>query len=352
MKKEEREKRKSKLSLLIFLSIVVVGATSLLYAYLWFSWALNSPINDTPISLEVKKGETLKKVFQHLPQESIKMRRLPLTIYSRWKGIESKIHYGRYRIPANTSAKELLNILKEGRVLLVKATVPPGNTLKEVSRILERYQVVKAAEFLQFAQDPSKAKRVREKVFGREVGKGSLEGYLYPDTYYFTPDSDPFTVAFTMVENLSRHLPQDWQDRCKKLGLSLHQVITLASIVTKETYLPEEMPIIAAVFLKRLRLGMKLQADPTVIYAVEKETGSRVLRLRRRDLAVDSPYNTYMVTGLPPGPICSPSAQAIKAVLHPAKTNYLYFVAKGSGGHKFSNTLREHINAVNRYQRR
>jgi UPF0755 protein len=325
---------------------------ALIYAYLWFSWSLNSPLCQLPLQLEVEKGDTLSKVLNKLLSEEMGLRKVPIVLYARLKGIEGQIHYGRYRVPAKASALELLRMLKEGRVLLAKVIVLPGSTLQEIGGYLDKAEVVSKPAFLQFARSPQNARMVREKVFGYEIGKGDLEGYLYPDTYYFTPESDPFTVAFTMVDNLAKHLPEDWEERCKALGLSLHQAITLASIVTKETYLPKEMPIIAEVFLRRLKLGMKLQADPTVIYAVEKENGKRPKRLRWRDLKINSPYNTYLVNGLPPGPICSPSGEAIYAVLHPADTKYLYFVANGSGGHKFSTTLREHINAVNRYIKR
>ncbi len=331
---------------------VVVLVAGLLYLFFWFSWALHAPISKVPLRLEVKRGETLGTVLEQMPPESMVMRRLPITIYARFKGIERQIHYGRYLLPAEASAVDLLRMLKEGRALLVKVTVLPGSTLTEIAEVLDDGQVVNANDFLRLAESLEESSLVRERVFGEDLGRGDLEGYLYPDTYRFSPNSDSFTVAFTMVKNLARHLPQDWRQRCNALGFSLHQVLTLASIVEKETYLRREMPIIAEVFLRRLKLGMKLQADPTVIYAVEKEKGKRPKRLRWRDLRVNSPYNTYLVNGLPPGPICSPSGDAIYAVLHPADTKYLYFVARGSGGHKFSSTLREHINAVNRYQRR
>ena len=302
-----------------------------IYAFLWFSWALHSPLTRVPLRFQVKRGETLRAVLEQLPEEAVFMRRIPVTLYARAKGIEKRIHYGDYRLPAGASALYLLEMLERGKVLLARVTIPPGSTVATVAQALGRAKVVKPEAFLRLARNSQKASQVREKVFKRPVGSGDLEGYLYPDTYYFSPDADPFTVAFTMVENLARHLPPDWEESCKRLGLSLHQVLTLASIVEKETYLKREMPIIAKVFLLRLKRGMKLQADPTVIYAVEKATGTRPARLRRRHLKMVSPYNTYQVNGLPPGPICSPSQDAIYAVLHPANTRYLYFVANNNG---------------------
>ncbi len=334
---------------MIATAVAVVGV---LYLFLWFSWALHAPLSSVPLRLEVKRGETLGAVLGQMPPESMAMKWLPIRVYARFKGIERQIHYGRYLLPADASAIDLLKMLKEGRALLVKVTVLPGSTLTDIARVLDSAQVVRGSDFLGLAGDTEHSSQMRQRVFGVDVGEGNLEGYLYPDTYRFSANSDPFTVAFTMVNNLARHLPADWMGQCKRLGLSLHQVLTIASIVEKETYLKREMPLIAEVFLRRLKLGMKLQADPTVIYAVEKSKGSRPNRLRWKDLRVNSPYNTYVVNGLPPGPICSPSGDAIYAVLHPANTKYLYFVATGTGGHKFSTTLREHINAVNRYQRR
>ncbi len=337
--------------------ILALGAgaavvVAVLYAYLWFSWALHAPLSPLPLEFEVKRGETLRAVMERMPPQALFMRRFPISLYSRLNGVERKIRYGKYRLPANASALDLLKMLERGKALLTRVTIPPGSTVETIAGGLDQAQVVDRAAFLRFARDLAKAQWVREKVFGRPRGKGDLEGYLYPDTYYFSPNSTPFTVAFVMVKNLYNHLPPDWKERCKALGLSLHQVLTLASIVEKETYLRSEMPVIAEVFLRRLKIGMKLQADPTVIYAVQRATGIRPRRLRKRDLAIDSPYNTYIFKGLPPGPICSPSEAAIDAVLHPTNTHYLYFVANNKGGHKFSTTLREHINAVNRYQKR
>jgi UPF0755 protein len=173
-----------------------------------------------------------------------------------------------------------------------------------------------------------------------------LEGYLFPDTYQFGRGISPSLIIDAMVKRF-------WQmvgpltDRAKETGMTMQEIVTLASIVEKETGQPSERPLIASVFLNRLKSGMRLESDPTVIYGLENFDGN----LRKKDLVQRSPYNTYVIHGLTPGPICNPGLESIKAVIFPAKTDYLYFVSKNDGSHHFSRTLSEHNQAVERYQK-
>jgi UPF0755 protein len=175
----------------------------------------------------------------------------------------------------------------------------------------------------------------------------SLEGYAYPETYRFRRDTPPDEILASMVEELHRKLGPEEQAALERSGMTLHQIVTLASIVEKESAVAVERPLIAGVFYNRLRIGMPLQSDPTVIYAIPNFNGD----LTRADLARPGPYNTYQIPGLPPGPIANPGLAAIDAVLAPADTPYLYFVSKNDGSHVFATTLAEHNHNVARYQK-
>ncbi|MDP6626047.1 MAG: endolytic transglycosylase MltG, partial [Nitrospinota bacterium] len=177
----------------------------------------------------------------------------------------------------------------------------------------------------------------------------SLEGYLFPDTYYFEKKISDYDILKKMVDAFRKKIMiQEIMVEAKKSNLSLHEIVTLASVIEKETGKEEERPLISAVFHNRLRKKMRLQSDPTVIYAIRNFDGN----LRKKDLRIDSPYNTYRYAGLPPGPIANPGLSSIKTAMQPAKANYLYFVSKKDGEHKFSSTLKEHNQAVLKYQKR
>ena len=196
-------------------------------------------------------------------------------------------------------------------------------------------------EFLLLAKDPAFIQAL-------ELDVRSLEGYLFPTTYRFAKYSKPENMIRTMVAFMSKAVTPERRARAAELGMSVHEVLTLASVIEKETGAAEERRLISAVFHNRLRRKIPLQSDPTVIYALEGFDGN----LRKRDLGVDSPYNTYRVRGLPPGPIANPGLESILAALYPAKASYLYFVSRNDGTHHFSSTLAEHNRAVDKYQRK
>jgi UPF0755 protein len=188
----------------------------------------------------------------------------------------------------------------------------------------------------------------REFIRSLAIEASSLEGYLFPDTYRFARRTKPKEILTEMVQGLRRVLTPELRQRAQEIHMSLHQVLTLASVIEKETGATEEREFISAVFHNRLKRGIPLQSDPTVIYGLESFDGN----LRRRDLDSKSPYNTYRVRGLPPGPIANPGLGSIRAALYPAPTRHLYFVSRNNGTHQFSSTLAEHNQAVDKYQRR
>ncbi|MCP2604312.1 endolytic transglycosylase MltG [Candidatus Aminicenantes bacterium AC-708-M15] len=177
-----------------------------------------------------------------------------------------------------------------------------------------------------------------------------LEGYLYPETYHFPKGIDVNKIIETMVSQFKRIFKDEWRKRASELGMSIREIVILASLIEKETSVPEEKPLISAVFHNRLKKGMKLECDPTIIYALKKE-GKYENKIRTRDKKFDSPYNTYVYYGLPPGPICNPGKESLKAALFPASVKYLYFVSKNDGTHYFSLSLKEHNRAVRKYQK-
>jgi UPF0755 protein len=176
----------------------------------------------------------------------------------------------------------------------------------------------------------------------------TLEGYLFPDTYYFPSGLESKSIITAMVKQFRIAFKPEWQTRAEELGMSVHEVVTLASIIEKETGAPEERPLISSVFHNRLKKGMRLETDPTVIYGIPDFDGN----IKRRHLNTYTPYNTYKIKGLPPGPIASPGAAALEAALYPAQSKYLYFVSKKDGTHQFSATIKEHNAAVRKYQLR
>ena len=212
--------------------------------------------------------------------------------------------------------------------------------MRQIAGVLQKAIEIDSARFVTLAQNPG--------FFGKlGVHAPSLEGYLFPDTYRFYWQTPEEKILETMVKRFHQVFADSLKQRATQLRMSVHQVLTLASIIEKEAQVPLERPLISGVFHRRLKLGMPLQADPTVIYAL----GGRKRRLSKADTRVNSPYNTYLHRGLPPGPICNPGRDSILAALYPVKVDYLYFVAKGDGTHIFTKSLNSHINAKNRIRR-
>jgi UPF0755 protein len=264
-----------------------------------------------------------------------------VVLLARLRGPNAVVKAGEYDLSPAWTTQKILDHLVAGKVRTYTAVLPEGIRAIEIADRLEETGLTRRDEFLRVVSDAEFAKSLG-------VPAPSLEGYLYPETYEIPGDLSPEELARVLVAQFN----SAWQEiepeaRCVKL--SKHEIVTLASIVEKETAAPEERPLIAAVFLNRLRKGMRLETDPTVIYGIENFDGN----LRKRHLLDKSnPYNTYQISGLPPGPIASPGVDALRAVVHPADTEYLYFVSKNDGTHQFSTTYREHVNAVNRYQKR
>ena len=335
---------------LLWVTGVALGSAALLVGVAAIGLTRPADPMGEPLLFEVDAGESLIGVARRLSDAGLLREGglfgpSALVIWARIRGADREIKSGEYELSGALSPLEILAKITAGRVKTWSVTLPEGLTLEEVAQRIDAAGIADAAELVARARNPELAQRL-----GFEAG--SLEGYLYPETYRFRRGTEPDEV----IERMTAQFRLAWlpTDRAAlgASGLTLHQVVTLASIVEKETGAAEERPRIAAVFHNRLARGMRLQSDPTVIYGVLREHGVFDGNIRRRDLEADTAYNTYTRSGLPPGPISSVSMASIRAVLSPEDVPYLYFVSQNDGTHYFSTTLREHVNAVNRYQKR
>ncbi|MGB3986242.1 MAG: endolytic transglycosylase MltG, partial [Limnochordia bacterium] len=251
---------------------------------------------------------------------------------------DSQLKAGEYLLNPAMNTMEVIQKLNEGTIVTHRIMIPEGYELKQIAAVLAREGLVDPERFLMLAQN---AELVFGEQFPVELPIPSLEGYLFPDTYHFAKEQSEEAIIRQMVSHFVDVVISKVDLSLLDDKYTLHEVITLASIVEKEVIYDFERPLVAAVYLNRLKLNMRLQADPTVRY-VMTENRSRVLY---SDLEIDSPYNTYRYDGLPPGPIASPGLKSIMAVLEPADVDYLYFVAKNDGTHVFSRTFEEHVAA-------
>jgi UPF0755 protein len=271
------------------------------------------------------------------------VRDLPTFRVAVWlSGNARRLQAGEYRFDRPMSALEVLEKIATGDVVLVAITFREGLTIPEMADVFQSSGFGAAADFIEAAQDASLVKAL-------DPSAVDLEGYLFPDTYAFPRGADARRVVDQMTDRFSAVLTPGMREAARARGMSVRELVTLASLVEKETARPDERPIVAAVYANRLRIGMPLQCDPTVIYALQRE-GRYDGNLRRVDLTFDSPYNTYRYPGLPPGPIAAPGQGSLEAASQPAPVNYLYFVSRNDGSHEFARTLTEHNRNVQRYQ--
>ncbi len=288
----------------------------------------------------IPEGSTFQQVASLLKGEQLIRSRWAFLVLGRTRDIDRKIRPGEYELDASLSSQEILAKLLSGRVVRHPVTIPEGYNLAQIADVLAAQEVTDAKEFTKLVRD-------RTFIATLDIEADSLEGYLFPETYSFPRGTKAREVIKAMVDGLHRVWSADMQEQAARMKLSLHQVLTLASVIEKETGSKEERELIAAVFHNRLRKKIPLQSDPTVIYGLPAFDGN----IHKRDLSIMSPYNTYRVQGLPPGPIASPGAHSLRAALFPAQASYLYFVSRNDGTHQFSSTLTEHNQAVEKYQK-
>lgn len=331
-----------RLSIVLFLVIgVAFGAWS------YYSQPVSSAA--TAQRFVVKTGDTAVSVGDRLQAAGLIRSAWAFRLAASIYGLDSSLGAGEYVLRPNMTLSEVMAQLQKANPL--RLTIPEGWRLEQVAALVEEKGLFSKEDFLR----ASRAQFAYSFLSGRPAG-ASLEGYLFPDTYFLSGSTTASDLVNKMLTNFDGRFTLQLRDRAARRGLSVHQVVILASIVEREVIRDQERPLIAAIFLKRLALGMTLDADPTIQYALGNSPAS-VTRygfwkasLSQDDMRVDSPYNTYRQRGLPPGPIASPGLASLRAVVEAPETDYLYFVAKGDGSHAFATTLEEHIQNIARYR--
>ncbi len=305
--------------------------------------ALNLPVQQTEIHhvVEVPEGASFQETADLLAQEGLIMSPSWFRLLGKFRDAEQKIKPGEYDLHTAMRPAEILDALVTGKVIQHRVLIPEGLTAVQISTLLGEAGIAEPTDVARLVSDPGF-------VASLGVEAPTLEGYLFPDTYHFPRRVRAEHVVKTMVSRFRQVYTPELQARAAALGMTERHMLTLASIIEKETGQDAERPVISAVFHNRLKRGMPLQSDPTVIYDIPNFTGN----LTRADLTRHTPFNTYTSTGLPPGPIANPGARSVMAALNPAPVDYLFFVSKNDGTHHFSATLDEHNRAVQRYQKR
>jgi UPF0755 protein len=327
--------------------LVAAAVAGALAAYLTIQWlfAPAAPESDfsRPASstiIDVPEGMTLRQLAAKLERERLIRNQLAFVLLGKLMAADRHIKAGEYAVHAGMRPGEMLAEFLNGRVVLYQVTIPEGYTIVELAQVFAQHGVADPEVLINLARD-------KDFIRSLSIDAASLEGYLFPNTYKFARRTKPKEILKEMVEGLWTVFTPELRQRAQEIHMTPHQVLTLASVIEKETGVAQERELISSVFHNRLRLGIPLQSDPTVIYGLNSFDGN----IRKKDLDSRSPYNTYRVRGLPPGPIANPGLGSIRAALYPAPTRNLYFVSRNDGTHQFSSTLAEHNRAVDKYQR-
>ncbi|MBI4949766.1 MAG: endolytic transglycosylase MltG [Deltaproteobacteria bacterium] len=320
--------------------LLLVMAASLLAVHVYITFYTPASRDSSVKLVYVQKGASFRVVASNLEKAGVVKDSDSLVWAASLLGAYKKIKAGEYEFMATMTPMEVLEILIKGKVKRHLVTIPEGYNIREVALVLSEAGLVDPDDFVKHATDG-------KLVASLGLEGDTLEGYLFPDTYEFTRGMGADDLIRKMSEKFKAVYFPEFSEQAKRNGLSMRKVITLASIIEKETGAPEERTLISAVFRNRLKKGIKLQSDPTVIYGIKGFDGN----LTRAHLVTKTPYNTYAIYGLPPGPIANPGKESISAALNPASEDYLYFVSRNDGTHFFSKNLKEHNKAVNRFQR-
>jgi UPF0755 protein len=320
----------------------LLGLPLLLALWLYAYGVRQGPMRDSmEVTVVIPKRTGFAGIQEILAENKVIEDDIRFRLLARVTGKAQVLKAGEYIFQPGLSPYQVLLLLEEGKVVQRPVTIPEGTELAGIADILAEDNWIDRQKFLELARN-------EELIQDLGLSEDSLEGYLFPDTYYLSRgNQDEAGIIRTMVARFHEVYQEIRTEVPDPPLLSQHEVVTLASIVEKETGQDDERPLVAQVFINRLREGMRLQADPTVRYGLGQFAG----KLTRQDLQTTTPYNTYVIKGLPPGPICSPGQAALTAVMQPAEGDLLYFVSKNDGTHHFSKTLAEHNRAVAKYQR-
>ena len=310
--------------------IAIILVVLSVYAY-WQvkEWIAQSGPLLSVVNVVVPKGASLNTVAARLEEAQVIDKAWLFKIMARVNGLDKHLKAGEYQFEPGVSLKQAMDKISKGEVFLRKITIPEGLTSGQIMYLIATYPGLEG-----------------------EVDIDVKEGELLPETYSFELGASRNSIILQAKAAMQKTLEEVWAARDDDLPIkNISDLLTMASIIEKETGIADERPLVASVFLNRLRKGMRLQTDPTVIYAITEGETSFGRSLKKKDLKIDSPYNTYLNYGLPPGPICNPGREAIMAAAHPAESDYLYFVADGKGGHRFAKSLSEHNRNVKTWVR-
>ncbi|MGB8952728.1 MAG: endolytic transglycosylase MltG [Candidatus Aminicenantales bacterium] len=324
------------LSSLVFLLILSV----------WLSLdTYRTATNATPnVFFKIEKGKGIKAIAQSLKEKGILQKKWPFLFRYELFYYPKSLKAGEYLFTSFYSTQEILNTLTLGKVYLHPLTIAEGWTGQEITAYLTSSGFGTEEDFRAAFMNPEIISSWDQKAW-------NLEGYLFPETYYLSLGQTSEEIFLKIVNQFQSVFAEPWRRRTAEMGMTIREVVTLASLIEKEASLSEEKKRVSAVFHNRIKQRMKLDCDPTIIYVL-KQNGLFEGRLRSKDLRLDSPYNTYLYAGLPPSPICNPGKESLEAALYPAKENYFYFVSRNDGSHHFSRSFREHQLAVKKYQKR
>ena len=293
-------------------------------------------------TVDISQGMTLRQISNYLEDQYLIRNAISFQLLAHLQKKQGQIQVGEYELSPAMAPKEILEKVTSGKTILHAVTIPEGYRITEIAALLEERGLADKDEFIRQTEN-------EVVIQSTGVESDSLEGYLFPETYHFSKNTPEKKIIRKMTDTFKEQVQTpEVLARAKALDLSLHQVVTLASLIEKETGTDEERTIISSVFHNRLKINMLLQTDPSVIYAIQNFDGN----IRKKDLSIDSPFNTYKYKGLPPGPIASPGLQSILAALEPSETGFLYFVSRKDGSHQFSSNLPDHNRAVQKYQLR
>lgn len=332
--------KKSRALTFFLLALLAVSLIMVIAAFDLYRFAHQPAIRQTTI-FQVYPGDSLGKISHRLKQYGLVSSARKFALIVRLRSLASRIQAGEYECQPGETPLEIIDLLVNGRVKTYQVTIPEGFTMEEIGHLLAEGPCGKE-EFNQLVSDQNFLNK-----WGIETN--NCEGYLFPSTYRYRKNTTCRQLLSLMLKTFSNQYHMISTGVGPPPNFSRHELVTMASIIQKEAGNEKEMPIIAAVIFNRLQKGMRLACDPTVIYGLGKRFDGN---LRKKDLKNSSPYNTYRYRGLPPGPICNPGAAALQAVFSPARVDYLYFVSRNNGSHYFSTTLKEHNQAVNRFQKR
>ena len=291
------------------------------------------------VEVEIPEGVTYKQAINILYKNNLIRDKNLFIVIGKMTGLDRKIRYGFYSFWGKMSPYQVFRRLRDGKIIEYEITIVEGDSLLEIGPKLSERKLISSSAFNRLVTD-------EDFIESLNIDAPSLEGYIFPQTYKIPKGTNPKSVLKGMVSKLREEFTDKLRERSKKMGWSENQILTMASIIEKEAITDEERPIISAVYHNRIKKRMPLQADPTAIYGVK----SSKLKITRNDLRKKTPYNTYVIKGLPPGPIASPGIKSITAALYPANVPYMYFVSRKNGTHYFSKTWAEHTAAIKRIQ--